>query len=107
MVFFHRGAKYVANIGTGGPKSLLFKKNHNTTIALSVPEGANSIANFDGGPWPDLTPLDPPLPSCPICSHLHHAQPGLLRGWRFGMEWSPIGSSVTSKSILPEIPSAT
>ena len=33
------GAKYVANIGTGGPKSLLFKKNHNTTIALSVPEG--------------------------------------------------------------------
>ena len=23
--------------------------------------GPNSIANFDGGPWPDLPPLDPPL----------------------------------------------
>ena len=46
-------------------------------------------------------------PSCPICSHLHHAEPDLFRGWPFGMEWSPIGSPVTSKSILPEIPSAT
>ena len=40
-------------------------------------------------------------------SHLHHAEPGLFRGWPFGMEWSPIGSPDTSKSILPEIPSAT
>ena len=42
-----------------------------------------------------------------ICSHLHHSEPGLLRGWPFGVEWSPIGSPVTSKRILPEIPSAT
>src|SRR6218665_1634160 len=35
-------------------------------------------------------------PSCPICSHLHHAEPGLLRGRPFGMEWSPTGSPVTS-----------
>src|SRR6218665_2447360 len=27
---------------------------------------------------------------------LHHAEPGLLRGWPFGMEWSPVGSPVTS-----------
>ena len=46
-------------------------------------------------------------PSCPICLHLHHAELGLFHGWSFGMEWSPIGSLVTSKSILPEIPSAT
>src|SRR6218665_2296516 len=31
-------------------------------------------------------------PSCPICSHLHHAEPGLLRGRPFSMEWSPTGS---------------
>src|SRR6218665_327034 len=38
------------------------RQNHNTSIALSVPKGGpNSIANFDGGPWPDLPPLDPPL----------------------------------------------
>jgi len=36
-------------------------------------------------------------------SHVHHAEPGLLRG----MVWSPIGSPLTSKSILQEIPSPT
>jgi len=35
-------------------------------------------------------------PSCPIWSHLHHAEPGLLRGWPVGMEWSPVGYPVTS-----------
>src|SRR6218665_1855853 len=39
MVFFHRGAKSVADIATGGAKILTFQQNHNTTIALSVPEG--------------------------------------------------------------------
>src|SRR6218665_1752872 len=30
---------------------------HNTIIILSSSEGGlNSIANFDGGPWPDLPP---------------------------------------------------
>src|SRR6218665_1273281 len=34
---------------------------HSAIITLSAPEGRpNSIANFDGGPWPD-SPLDPPL----------------------------------------------
>jgi len=27
---------------------------------------------------------------------LHHTEPGLFRGWPFGMEWSPICSPVTS-----------
>src|SRR6218665_1088564 len=36
---------------------------------------------------------------CPSCSHLRHAEPGLLRGWPFDLEWSSIGSLVTSKSI--------
>src|SRR6218665_3560732 len=34
-----------------------------------------------------------------ICSHLHHAEPGgpgLQRGLPFGMEWSSIGSPVSS-----------
>src|SRR6218665_4137166 len=35
---------------------------------------------------------------CPICSHLHNAEPGLLRGRPFGMEWSPTGSPVTEYS---------
>src|SRR6218665_2270530 len=33
---------------------------------------------------------------CLFRMHHHHAEPGLLRGWPFGMEWSPIGSPVTS-----------
>jgi len=68
----------------------------NTSVALPLPFGAPAPSFDRAGP-----------PSCPICSHLHHVEPGLFRGWPFGMKWSPIGSLVTSKSTLPEIPSAT
>jgi len=46
----------------GGPKSLHFA-NFTILSLLFLPprRGPNSIANFDGGPWPDLPPLDPPL----------------------------------------------
>src|SRR6218665_3929980 len=57
MVFFHRGGQIRSRHRYGGAKILTFQQNHNTSIALSVPEwGPNSIANFDGGPWPDLPP---------------------------------------------------
>src|SRR6218665_226754 len=54
---FRRGAKSVADIDTGGPKSLLFDK-FTVLSLLFLPSrgGPNSIANFDGGPWPDLPP---------------------------------------------------
>src|SRR6218665_3015488 len=47
------------------------------------------------------------LHACPICSHLHHAEPGLLRGWPFGMEWSSSGSGhfpiVFSQKFLQQL----
>lgn len=33
---------------------------------ISSLEGQKSIAKQDGGPWPDLLPLDPPLPTLRI-----------------------------------------
>ena len=51
----------------GGAKILTFQQNHNTSIALSVPEGGpNSIENFDGGPWPDLPPPGSAIDHWPI-----------------------------------------
>src|SRR6218665_2853773 len=50
-VIFPWGGKSVADIATGGPKSLLFKKiTILPLLFLSWRGGANSIANFDGGP---------------------------------------------------------
>jgi len=49
------GVKSVADIDTGA-KILTFRQIHNAIITLSALRGANSIANFDGGPWPDLPP---------------------------------------------------
>ena len=56
MVFLHRGgAKSVADIATGGAKIFTFQQKHNTTIALSVPEGGQTPLPISmGGPWPDL-----------------------------------------------------
>src|SRR6218665_1260862 len=48
--YFSIGGQICSRHRYGGTKILTFQQNHNTTIALSVPEGGpNSIANFDGG----------------------------------------------------------
>ena len=52
---FRTGAKSVADIDTGEPKFLLFDI-FTVLSLLFLPRGPNSIANFDGGPWPDLPP---------------------------------------------------
>ena len=61
MVFFHRGDRSVADIDTGGPNSLTFQQNHNTTIAFSVPKGAKLHCQFRWGAMAGFAPLDPPL----------------------------------------------
>ncbi len=49
------GGKSVADIDTGA-KSLHFDKFTMLSLLFLPPRGPNSIANFDGGPWPDLPP---------------------------------------------------
>src|SRR6218665_3759999 len=62
VVFFRvGGAKSVADIDTGGPKSLHFDKfTMLSLLFLPRSRGPNSIANFDGG-VAGFAPLDPPL----------------------------------------------
>src|SRR6218665_2055067 len=57
MLFPHRGGKSVADIDTGGPKSLHFDKLTLLSLLFLPRGGPNSIANFDEGAWPDLPPL--------------------------------------------------
>src|SRR6218665_2927005 len=61
---FHRGAKSVSDIDTGEPKPqnpYISTNSQHYHYSFCPRWGPNSIANFDGGPWPDLPPLDPPL----------------------------------------------
>src|SRR6218665_2546508 len=50
-------AKSVADVDKrGGPKSLHFANFTILSLFFLPRGGPNSIANFDGGPWPDLPP---------------------------------------------------
>ena len=55
------GPNSVAHINQEGQKSLNSHKFTILSLLFLPPRGPNSIANFEGGPWPDLPPLDPPL----------------------------------------------
>src|SRR6218665_211079 len=69
------GAKFVADIDTGeGPKSLHFDKFTMLSLLFLPSRGPNSIANFDGGPCPDLPP--PSIHHCTwmavVAFDIHH-----------------------------------
>jgi len=58
--FFIGGAKSVADIATGGPKSFSTKSQY-YHYSFCPGGGPNSIANFDVGAMAGFAPLDPPL----------------------------------------------
>src|SRR6218665_2687378 len=62
--FFHRGGQICSRHRYGGwPKSLLFNKiTILPLLFLSQRGGQTPLPISMGGPWPDLPPLDPPLP---------------------------------------------
>ena len=84
------GAESVADIDRGGQNPYISTNSQCYHYSFCSRGGANSIANFDGGPWPDLPPLDPPLVralsycvgtlskslthvwSAVVCCNLHH-----------------------------------
>jgi len=56
MVFFHRGAKSVANIATGGQNPYFSTKSQYYHCSFCPGGGPNSIANFDGGAMAGFAP---------------------------------------------------
>jgi len=57
VVFSVGGAKSVADIDTGGPKSLLFDIfTMLSLLFLSIEGGQTPLPTSMGGPWPDLPP---------------------------------------------------
>src|SRR6218665_3093981 len=56
MVFFHKGAKSVADIATRGPKSLLFNKITILPLLFLSQREAKLHCQFRWGAWPDLPP---------------------------------------------------
>src|SRR6218665_62203 len=67
------GAKSVADIDMGGQNPYFSTYSQCYHYSFCPRGGPNSTANFDGGPWPDLPPLDPPLyVSLHICKILNY-----------------------------------
>ena len=56
MAFFVGGAKSVADIDTGGQKPYFSTYSQSYHYSFYPQGRPNSIANFDGGPWPELPP---------------------------------------------------
>jgi len=56
VVFFRGGAKSVADIDTGGPRSLLFDKFKMLSLLFLPPRGAKLQWQLRWVPWPDLPP---------------------------------------------------
>jgi len=61
VVFFRRGAKSVANVDKGGPKSLLFHKYTMLPLRFLPPRGAKLHCQLRWGAMAGFVPLDPPL----------------------------------------------
>src|SRR6218665_418255 len=62
ILVFGRGGQIRSPHRLGGGQNPKIYTNSQFYHYCFCPRGGpNSIANFDGGPWPDLPPLDPPL----------------------------------------------